>query len=251
LAHHPDYVASIFDVAPTEGLVWLDGDTAMGPHSLKAALRAAGAAVLAVDLVMTGQADRAFCAVRPPGHHAERDRAMGFCLFNNVVIAAHHALTRHALQRVAIVDFDVHHCNGTEDIVAGDERILMCSTFQHPFYPNSGADCRAENVVNVPLQAGTDSAGFRRAVNDHWLGRLQAFAPELVLVSAGFDAHRADQIANLELVEDDYAWVTARLLEQANASAGGRIVSSLEGGYELQALANSVEVHLRAMLDDS
>lgn len=248
--HSADYVEQIFDSAPDSGIVWIDADTAMAPHTLAAALRAAGAAVMAVDLVMEGKAGKAFCGVRPPGHHAERDRAMGFCFFNNVAVAAYYALNHHGLERVAIVDFDVHHGNGTEHIVAEDERVLFCSTFQHPFYPHSGAGCRAANVVNVPLAAGTDGSGFRRAVSEHWLPRLEAFAPQLILVSAGFDAHRADYMAQLELVEEDYAWVTRRLCEQADRSASGRLVSSLEGGYELHALARSVEVHLKAFFGE-
>lgn len=249
-AHDPDYIASIHAVSPADGLVQLDGDTAMNRHSLNAALRAAGASVLAVDLVMTGKSTNAFCGVRPPGHHAERDRAMGFCFFNNVAVGAHHALNRYGLERIAIMDFDVHHGNGTEDIVAGDERILFCSTFQHPFYPNTGTQCEAANVVNTPLSRGSDGAVFRQAVEDNWLPRLESFAPQLIMISAGFDAHRADDMAGLNLVDTDYAWVTRRLCEQASRSAEGRIVSTLEGGYELHALARSVEAHLKAFLGD-
>ena len=248
--HDAQYVASIYDSAPEEGLIWLEGDTAMCKHTLRAALRAAGAAAMGVDLVMSGKAGKVFCGVRPPGHHAERDKAMGFCLFNNVAIAAHHALTVHELERVAIVDFDVHHCNGTEDIFAGDDRVLLCSTFQHPFYPHTGHDCTAANVVNVPLPAGADGAVFRQAVEQHWLPRLASFAPQLILVSAGFDAHQADHMAQLNLVDSDYAWVTRRLSEQADTSAAGRIVSSLEGGYDLHALARSVEAHLKSFFGD-
>jgi acetoin utilization deacetylase AcuC-like enzyme len=211
-------------------------------------LRAAGAVVMAVDLVLGGKVTKAFCSVRPPGHHAERHRAMGFCFFNNVVIGARHAIDAQGLERVAIVDFDVHHGNGTEDLVAGDERILFCSSFQHPFYPYSGLDCDAPNVINVPLPAGTDGRGFQAALEAQWLPRLEAFAPQLILVSAGFDAHLADDMAGLKLVEADYAWISARLAEQADRSAEGRIVSVLEGGYELRALARSVEAHLKAFL---
>lgn len=248
--HSPDYVAEIYKTSPQEGLVWVGGDTAMGKHTLRAALRAAGAAAMGVDLLVSGQASKVFCAVRPPGHHAERDKAMGFCFFNNVAIAAYRALTTHGLERVAIVDFDVHHCNGTEDIFAGDERVLLCSTFQHPFYPHSGYDCTARNVVNVPLPAGADGAMFRQAVEQHWLPRLAAFAPQLIVISAGFDAHQADYMAQLKLVDSDYAWVTRRLAEQADSSASGRIVSSLEGGYDLHALARSVEAHLKSFFGD-
>jgi acetoin utilization deacetylase AcuC-like enzyme len=246
--HDPAYVEEVFRASPEQGLAWLDGDTAMNPHSLRAALRAAGAVVMAVDLVMGGSVKKAFCSVRPPGHHAERHRAMGFCFFNNVVVGARHAIDSHGLERVAIVDFDVHHGNGTEDLVAGDSRILFCSSFQHPFYPHSGTDCDAPNVINVPLPAGTDGRGFQAAVEAEWLPRLEAFAPQLILVSAGFDAHLADDMAGLNLVEADYAWISARLAEQADRSAEGRIVSVLEGGYELRALARSVEAHLKAFL---
>jgi len=248
--HDPGYVAAIHHLSPTEGLIWLGGETAMNSHSLQAALRAAGAGVLGVDLVMRREARQVFCAVRPPGHHAERANAMGFCLFNNVAVAANYALTAYPLQRVAIVDFDVHHGNGTEDIVAGDDRILFCSTFQHPFYPHRGDGPGAANVVNTPLAAGADGAVFRAAVTEHWLPRLAAFAPELILVSAGFDGHRADPMAGLNLIDEDYAWVTRRLCEQAAQSAEGRIVSLLEGGYDLHALARSVEAHIRAFLGE-
>jgi len=248
--HDPVYVASIFELAPAEELVWVDGDTAMGRHSLQAALRAAGAAVMGVDLVMNARADKVFCGVRPPGHHAERDRAMGFCIFNNVALAAYHAIRQYGLERIAITDFDVHHGNGTEHIVAGDERLLLCSTFQHPFYPHTGYDCKAANVVNVPLPAGSDGTAFRSAVEQQWLPRLASFAPQLILISAGFDAHQADPLAQLNLVDTDYAWVTRRLCEQADRSAAGRIVSSLEGGYDLHALARCVEIHLKAFFGE-
>jgi acetoin utilization deacetylase AcuC-like enzyme len=248
-AHDAAYIDEIHAASPSDGLVWLDGDTAMNPHTLQAALRAAGAVVMGVDLVMRGEARTVFCGVRPPGHHAERHRAMGFCLFNNVAVGAYHAINAHGVKRVAIVDFDVHHGNGTEDIVSGDERVLFCSTFQHPFYPHTGYAGSATNIVNTPLSAGDGGAAFRRAVEHYWLPRLEAFAPELILISAGFDAHTADTMAGLNLVESDYAWVTRRLVAQAERSAGGRIVSSLEGGYDLHALARSVEAHLKAFLD--
>ena len=248
-AHDAAYIDEIHAASPSDGLAWLDGDTAMNRHTLQAALRAAGAVVLGVDLVMRGEARAVFCGVRPPGHHAERHRAMGFCLFNNVAVGAYHAINTHGVKRVAIVDFDVHHGNGTEDIVSGDERVLFCSTFQHPFYPHTGYAGSATNIVNTPLSAGDGSTAFRRAVEHYWLPRLEAFAPELILISAGFDAHTADTMAGLNLVESDYAWVTRRLCAQAERSAGGRIVSSLEGGYDLHALARSVEAHLKAFLD--
>ena len=249
--HDAAYVDEIFAVAPDEGVIWLDGDTAMNRHSLTAALRAAGAVALGVDLVMEGKARHVFCGVRPPGHHAERHRAMGFCFFNNIAVGAYHALHRYGLDRVAIVDFDVHHGNGTEDIVSGDERILFCSTFQHPFYPHSGYDSKAPNVVNTPLPAGSNGKVFRAAVESQWLPRLEEFHPQLILVSAGFDAHQADDMAGLNLVDADYAWVTHRLCEQADHSGNGHIVSSLEGGYNLHALARSVEAHLKAFLGDN
>jgi len=249
--HDPAYVEHVFSQSPQQGLAWLDGDTAMNPYSLQAALRAAGGAAMAVDHVIAGTQQRAFCAVRPPGHHAERMKAMGFCLFNNVAVAAYHALNEHGLRRVAIVDFDVHHGNGTEDIVSGDSRILFCSTFQHPFYPYSGAGNTADNVVNSPLDANVSGAAFRRVIERAWLPRLADFAPELILVSAGFDAHRDDPLGGCNLLEDDYAWVTGKIVEQARISASGRVVSLLEGGYDLQALASSVEAHLGAMLSDS
>ncbi len=248
-AHDERYIDLVYEHAPEEGLVWLDGDTAMNPHSLAAAEYAAGAAVMGVDLVMQGDVGQVFCPVRPPGHHAVNRGAMGFCIFSNVAIAAYHAINHWQLERVAIVDFDVHHGNGTEDIVSGDDRILFCSSFQHPFYPGTGADTNVPNIVNMPLPAGTDGAGFRQAMTAHCLPRVEQFEPELILVSAGFDAHRADQLAMLNLVEEDYTWITREIVRLAAASAEGRIVSCLEGGYNLQALASSVEAHLRALLD--
>jgi acetoin utilization deacetylase AcuC-like enzyme len=245
--HHRDYIATIEAESPKEGLHFLDPDTAMNPHSLTAARHAAGAVVLATDLVISGECRTAFCAVRPPGHHAERSRAMGFCLFNNVAVGAAHALA-HGVARVAIVDFDVHHGNGTEDIFSGDPRVLMVSTFQHPLYPYSGLDNPAANMVNIPLSAGTGSAGFRDAVTDHWLPALERHRPELIYVSAGFDAHREDPLAGLKLVEDDYAWVTRQLVAVAAHHAKGRIVSTLEGGYGLSALGRSAAEHIRELV---
>jgi acetoin utilization deacetylase AcuC-like enzyme len=198
-------------------------------------------------MVIRGEAEAAFCSVRPPGHHAERARAMGFCLFNNVAVAAAHALEGHGLKRVAIVDFDVHHGNGTEDIFQDDPRVLMVSTFQHPFYPYSGIEGRSERMVNIPLAAHSGSREFRDAVARHWLPALDAFRPEMLFVSAGFDAHRDDNMAMLNLVEADYAWVTRRIKEAAGRTAGGRIVSVLEGGYELHALGRSVAAHLKVL----
>ena len=248
--HDVAYVDEVFSSSPREGLVWLDEDTAMNPFTMEAALHAAGAVVLAVDLVLGGDAKQAFCAVRPPGHHAERSRGMGFCFFNNVAVGAAHALAAHGLERVLIADFDVHHGNGTEDIFRGDERVLFCSTFQHPFYPHSGYDTQAKSVVNVPLPSGADGAAFREAVLRHWLPAIDAFEPELVMISAGFDAHAEDDMANLELRDLDYAWITRRLCEVADRHAEGRIVSTLEGGYALGALGRSVAAHIKAFLGD-
>ncbi|MEO9100913.1 MAG: histone deacetylase family protein [Burkholderiaceae bacterium] len=256
LAHDPAYVSRLqglhkrlLDQAPGRGTAYeyLDPDTAINAHSLDAALAAVGAAIGATDAVIAGQAANAFCAVRPPGHHACHDRAMGFCIFNTVAIAARHALERHGLQRVAIVDFDVHHGNGTEDICAGDDRILMVSFFQHPFYPHSGTRQPADNMVNVPLAAYSKGDAVRDLVRQQWLPRLEAFAPQMIFVSAGFDAHREDQLAQLALVEQDYAWITQQLKDIAERHSGGRIVSCLEGGYSLSALGRSVEAHLRVL----
>ncbi|MFO7602273.1 MAG: histone deacetylase family protein [Gammaproteobacteria bacterium] len=246
--HSPAHVEHIFAEAPQQGMRFIDPDTSMNPHTLNAALRAAGAGVLAVDLLMAGEIDAAFCSVRPPGHHAERERAMGFCFFNNVAVAAAHAMTQHALQRVAIVDFDVHHGNGTEDIFADHAQVLMCSTFQHPFYPHSGADTQRSHMVNVPLASGSGSAEFRAAVQQHWLPALHAQQPQLILVSAGFDAHLEDDMAGLRLTEADYAWVTGQIRTLAEQYCNGRIVSMLEGGYALSALGRSVAAHIRALL---
>ena len=245
--HPMDYVRAIREAAPQSGRVHLDPDTAMNPHSLNAALRAAGAGVLGVDLVFEKSFSSVFCAVRPPGHHACRVRPMGFCIFNSIAVAARHAVHVHGAQRVAIIDFDVHHGNGTEDIFEGDEHVLMASTFQHPFYPYSGTDSPASNMVNVPLPAGAGSKQFRKAVKEHWIPALDEFRPELVLFSAGFDAHADDPLAMLELGDDDYAWVTEQVKAVADRHAKGRIVSMLEGGYSLAALGRSAAQHLRVL----
>lgn len=258
LAHGRMHVASLRGL--TDGLreeiaaggpthAQIDPDTAMNVHTWDAALRAAGAALAATDAVMAGDLENAFCAVRPPGHHACRDKAMGFCFLNNVVIAARHALERHGLKRVAIVDFDVHHGNGTEDIVAGDQRILMVSFFQHPFYPDGGSQSRASNLVNLPVPAYTRGDAVRELVQAHWLPRLEVFRPEMIFISAGFDAHREDDLGQMGLVEQDYAWITLKIKELARRHAKGRVVSCLEGGYNLDALARSVEAHIRALAD--
>jgi len=246
-AHDAGYVDFIESSAPQQGIVQLDGDTAMNPFSYQAALRAAGAVVLGVDLVMAGKAENAFCNIRPPGHHAERAHAMGFCIFNNVAVGAAHALAAHGLSRVAIADFDVHHGNGTENIFHDEPRVMLCSTFQHPFYPYRGADSGNDHIINVPLAAGSGSEEFRDAVTRHWLPALERFQPELLLISAGFDAHRDDDMAMLRLIEADYAWVTEQLKSVAEKHARRRIVSALEGGYELHALGRSALAHLKAL----
>lgn len=247
--HEADYLDRVQSCAPDVEPVQIDGDTIMSPGTLRAARRAAGAGVLAVDLVMEGAAHAAFCAVRPPGHHAERGRAMGFCLFNNIAVAAAHALEAHGLDRVAIVDFDVHHGNGTEDIFRDDRRVLFCSSFQHPFYPFTGHQSDTDNLVAVPLGAGAAGDEFRAGVTAHWLPALEAFAPQMILISAGFDAHVADDMSHLRLVDADYRWVTEQLRDVARAHAGGRVVSMLEGGYEPAVLARSVVAHLDVLIE--
>ena len=225
----------------------VDPDTSLNVHTWDAALRSAGAALAATDAVIAGEMENAFCAVRPPGHHACRDKAMGFCFFNNVAIAAKYALERHGLKRVAIVDFDVHHGNGTEDIVAGDQRILMVSFFQHPFYPLVESFSDASNLVNLPVPAYTKGMAVRELIETHWMPRLEEFRPEMIFISAGFDAHREDDMGQMGLVEQDFAWITDRIKDVALRHAKGRIVSCLEGGYSLSALARSVEAHLRVL----
>jgi acetoin utilization deacetylase AcuC-like enzyme len=245
--HDPRYVESIFRGAPAAGYRQLDPDTAMNPHSLDAARRAAGAGILAVDELLAGRARNAFCAVRPCGHHATPARSMGFCIFNNVAVAAAHALGKGGLSRVAVIDFDVHHGNGTEDIFSAPQwqgRVLMAGFFQHPFYPYRGTDQPAPNMLNVPLAAGSGGAVVRRAVGDTWLPALERFRPELILISAGFDAHAEDLLGGMALVEADYAWMTHELQNVADRHADGRIVSMLEGGYSLPALARSVRAHV-------
>ena len=248
--HIPNYVDVIFEHAPEEGYVQLDPDTLMNPYSLAAARRAAGAGVLAVEEVLAARAKNAFCAVRPCGHHATRARSMGFCIFNNIAVAAAYALEKAGLERVAIIDFDVHHGNGTEDMFSlpqWRDRVLMASFFQHPFYPGSGTQNPAPNMINVPLSAGSDGAAARAVAEEKWFPALEAFAPQLVFISAGFDAHRDDLLGGLALVEDDYVWMTTGLMKLADTYADGRIVSMLEGGYNLEALGSSVVAHVRAL----
>ncbi len=251
LAHTSGYVAELKDLleqVSASGVPRaLDPDTTAGPGTWRAVLRAAGAAVAATDAVLDGEIENAFCAVRPPGHHATRDTAMGFCFFNNVVIAARHALDVRGLQRVAIVDFDVHHGNGTEDIIAGDERVLMVSIFQHPLYPFCGGVPKGTNMVNVPVPPYTRGPEVREMIEAMWMPRLEAFRPQMLFISAGFDAHRDDELGQLGLLEADYEWITRRVKGVADRHAKGRIVSCLEGGYAFGALARSVAVHLRVL----
>ncbi|HLU00553.1 MAG TPA: histone deacetylase family protein [Burkholderiaceae bacterium] len=245
--HSAEYLAYLKNLSPASGYAAIDGDTSMNPHTLKAAFEAAGAGIAAVNAVMAGSAQTAFCSVRPPGHHAESGRAMGFCFFNNVAVAAAHALQHHGLARVAIVDFDVHHGNGTEEIFFDEPNVMMCSFYQHPFYPNIRRTEVRDNMVNVPVDAYTTGFDLRQVVSDVWLPRLAAFAPQLILVSAGFDAHREDEMGQLGMTESDYAWITDQLVMLAERTAQGRIVSVLEGGYNLSALGRSAVAHIRSL----
>ncbi len=250
--HLDSYVDSIFAAAPTEGYAQLDPDTAMNPHSLAAARRAAGAGLLAVDELLGGRTANAFCAVRPCGHHATASRSMGFCIFNNIAAAAAYALEQKGIERVAIIDFDVHHGNGTEDIFSAPKwhnHVLMASFFQHPFYPYSGAANPAPNMINVPLAAGSDGTVARKVIESHWLPALENFKPQMIFISAGFDAHREDLLGGLKLVEADYAWMTVELMAVAERHAGKRIVSMLEGGYNLSALGRSAVAHVKMLAE--
>ncbi len=251
LAHSSRYVSELRELLegmpPDVGLRALDPDTSACAGTWAAVQRAAGAAVAATDAVIDGRASNAFCAVRPPGHHATRDEAMGFCFFNNVAIAARHALDTRGLSRVAIVDFDVHHGNGTEDIIAGDDRVLMLSIFQDKLYPFSGGVPQGDNMVNLPVAAYTRGEEVRELIEANWMARLEAFRPQMIFISAGFDAHREDELGQLGLVEADYEWITRRIKGVADRHANGRIVSCLEGGYNLGALARSVAAHLRVL----
>lgn len=248
--HGPSFAPSVLSRVPRDGHAALDPDTILSPGSGQAALRAVGAVTRAVDAVMRGEAQNAFCAIRPPGHHAEPDRAMGFCLFNSIAIAARHAQAVHGITRVAIVDFDVHHGNGTQAVAEQDPTLFFASSHQYPLYPGTGAaeETGVGNIVNVPLRSGTAGGCFRRAFEARILPALDAFAPELLLVSAGFDAHRADPLAGLELEDEDFGWVTARLAEAAGRHAQGRLISVLEGGYDLKALAGSAAAHVGALM---
>jgi acetoin utilization deacetylase AcuC-like enzyme len=249
-AHAYEHVERIRAVAPAEGFEYLDPDTVMSPGTLEAALHAVGAATAAVDAVFQGEVDNAFCALRPPGHHAESRRAMGFCLFNQVAIAAHYARDKYGAERVAVVDFDVHHGNGTQEIFWSDPDLFYGSTHQMPLYPGSGdvQETGSGNIFNAPLRAGDGSEQFREAMSSVILPALDVFAPDLVLVSAGFDAHHRDPLGSLQLTEEDFAWITLKLMEAAEIHCGGRVVSVLEGGYDLQGLAASVGIHVQALM---
>jgi acetoin utilization deacetylase AcuC-like enzyme len=247
-AHAMQYVREVAAQSPSSGYVMLDPDTAMNPYSYQAALRAAGAAVLATDLVIKGEARSAFCNVRPPGHHAERAAAGGFCFFNNVVVGMRHALDVHGLERVALIDFDVHHGNGSEDILYDDPRTLMCSTFELGLYPFCGENPKGQNMINVGLPRRSGGEAFREAVEYVWLPALDAFKPQMIFFSAGFDGHREDDMGNLALVEADYEWATKQIVKVAERHAQGRIVSCLEGGYAMSALARSVAAHVKVLI---
>jgi acetoin utilization deacetylase AcuC-like enzyme len=251
LAHPEDHIRRLRDISPREGIVRIDEDTVMSPGTYEAALRGAGGAVLAVDEVMAGKVRNAFVAMRPPGHHAERVRAMGFCFFNNAAIAARHAQKKHGAERVAIFDWDVHHGNGTQDIFWSDETVLYCSTHEAPLYPGTGALSEAGEhgtIVNAPLNAGDGSEAFREAVDTVIAPRIDSFAPDLIIISAGFDAHWRDPLASLNLTESDFAWATQKLMDLADRHCGQRIVSVLEGGYDLEGLAKSTAFHLDALM---
>ena len=246
--HTAQHLENMQKMMPQQGLMRLDQDTVISPKSMKAARRAAGAVVAAVDLLMDGSMNNAFCGVRPPGHHAESNRALGFCLFNNIAVGAAHAMEEHGLKKIAVLDFDVHQGNGTEDIFIEDERVLYCSIFQHPFYPFTVPPENNEHVVSIPLDATAKSEEFRTAITDHWLPALKRFRPEMSFVSAGFDAHRDDEMSYVSLTDADFRWVAEQILEAAEDSAAGRVVSVLEGGYELHSLARCVETHMRVLM---
>ena len=251
LCHPMEYITSLREASPDMGLIQLDGDTSMSPGTFEAALRAAGGAVRAVDEVLAKKAKNAFVATRPPGHHAETARPMGFCLFDNAAIAARHAQNHHGIARVAIVDFDVHHGNGSQEIFWADKTVMYCSTHQMPLFPGTGAVGESgeyNTVVNAPLRPGDGPEKFKAAFADRILPRLNEYRPELVIISAGFDAHYRDPLANLNLSEEDFAWATKKLMDLAESHAGGRVVSLLEGGYDLQALGNSVAAHVTALM---
>ncbi len=247
-AHTAGYLDMIDALMPRTGYARLDPDTVISPGSLQAAKRAAGSVILAVDRIMGGEIRNAFCSVRPPGHHAERSRALGFCIYNNIAVGVKHALEVYGLQRVAVVDFDVHQGNGTEDILLGDDRLLYCSIFQHPFFPYTPLPENSEKVISIPLDASASSAEFRAAVTDHWLPAMERFKPEMIFVSAGFDAHQDDDMSYVRLTDADFRWVSQEIVRIADISASGRVVSALEGGYEIHSLARCVEAHMRVLM---
>ena len=247
-AHTADYLAMIDAAIPRQGYARLDPDTVISSGTLQAAKRAAGSVILAVDQLMGGQMRNAFCSVRPPGHHAESDRALGFCIYSNIAIGVKHALQEHGLKKVAVVDFDVHQANGTENILIGDDRVLYCSIFQHPFFPYTPLPENNERVISIPLDATASSTEFRAAVTDHWLPALEQFEPEMIFVSAGFDAHRDDEMSYVSLTDADFRWVSEEIVRMADISASGRIVSALEGGYDIHSLARCVESHIRVLM---
>ena len=246
--HAKDYVDTVLSIHPAGENVWLDPDTFMTAGSLQAALRAAGANTLAIDLLMQAKEQRVFCAVRPPGHHAETNRAMGFCLFNNVAVAAAYARDRYGIERIAIIDFDVHHGNGTENIFQDEAGVLFCSLFQHPYYPFSGADTRSEHIVNVPIKAGTKGAEYRKLFTLKCVSAVKAYEPQLILVSAGFDAHVEDDLAELCLVDADYAWLASEIKKLADSFCDGKVAFTLEGGYNLSALGRSVSAVIKELV---
>ncbi len=247
-AHDKKYVEWIYNNSPLEGLRHVDPDTCMNPFTLEAAQRSAGAGILATDLAVSGELKRSFCNVRPPGHHAEKDAAMGFCFFNNIAVAALHAIQHHKLKRVAIVDFDVHHGNGTEDILAHNPHVLFCSTYQHPFYPGYAGKTIDELMVNVPLAAGTKGPDYRKAVEEHWLPALRKFKPEIIYISAGFDAHIDDDMGGFNLMDSDYIWITDQICKLSDEFAQGRVISMLEGGYDLPSLGRCASEHVKVLM---
>jgi acetoin utilization deacetylase AcuC-like enzyme len=249
LVHSKEHIEFVKNIRPSQGYAEIDGDTLMNKDSWNAALRAAGAGIFAVDAIMNKELVNAFCSIRPPGHHAEPERAMGFCFFNNLAIAAKYAVSKYAIERVAIIDFDVHHGNGTEQAFKDDDRFKMYSFFQHPLFPYSGTGYSATNMFNTPVPAFTNGQAIRQLVLEHWLPSLHAFKPEFIFISAGFDAHREDELGQMGLVETDYAWLTQQIVLIAKQYAQGRIVSCLEGGYNLSALSRSVVAHLKELAE--
>ncbi len=247
-AHDHRFVDWLISIAPKTGVIMVDADTRMNSHTLSAAMHAAGAVILAVDLVLKNEVQAAFCNVRPPGHHAEYDKAMGFCFFNNIAIGALYALEVYHLQRIAIIDFDVHHGNGTQNIFQRDKRVMYCSSFQHPFYPGYDEELDNSHILGVPLKAGTDGAQFREAVEKKWFAKLLEFKPDLIFFSAGFDAHEQDPLADLRLTKDDYVWLTSKIADIAKICCQGKMISVLEGGYNLTVLADCVPAHVQAMI---